>query len=143
MKKNNIIILFIIVLFMPSCISRSVTQKGNIFDNQDLSNIKVGLTNKDNVLRILGYPLNISYFDKDTWIYYSYIMKEILFFKPYISDQKVLVLKFNNETNIVSDMFLYNIDSNNYEILDTINTSDEDKQNIIKDILNNIGQITM
>lgn len=143
MKKNNIIILFVMTLFISSCISRSVTQKGNIFDNQDLSNIKVGLTNKDNVLRILGYPLNISYFDKDTWIYYSYTMKEILFFKPYISDQKILVLKFNNETNIVSDMFLYNIDSNNYEILDTINTSDEDKQNIIKDILNNIGQITM
>ena len=40
-------------------------------------------------------------------------------------------------------MFLYNIESNNYEILDTTDTSVQDKQNVIQDILRNIGQITM
>lgn len=143
MKKINIFVLLFLLLFTSSCITRSVTQKGNIFDNNDLTDIKVGLTNKENVLKILGYPLNKSYFDNNVWIYYSYQMKEVLFFKPYIDEQKVLVLKFDNETNIVNDMFLYNIESNNYEILDTTDTSVQDKQNVIQDILRNIGQITM
>lgn len=143
MKKNNILLLLFILFFTSSCITRSITQKGNIFDNSDLMDIKVGLTNKDNVLKILGYPLSKSYFNDNIWIYYSYQMKEVLFFKPYIDEQKVLVLKFDDETNIVNDMFLYNIESNNYEILNTTDTSNQDKQNIIQDILKNIGQITM
>lgn len=134
--------IFLLVLFTSSCISRSITHKGNIFDNNDVDSIRVGLTDKNDILQNFGYPLNISYFDKNIWIYYSYQMKEILFFKPYISDQKVLVVRFNNE-NIVSDMYLYNIDSNNYEILNTTDTSIQDKQNVIQDILSNIGQISM
>ncbi len=135
--------IFLLVLFTSSCISRSITHKGNIFDNNDVDNIRVGLTDKNDILQNFGYPLNISYFDKNIWIYYSYQMKEILFFKPYISDQKVLVIRFNNDTNVVSDMYLYNIDSNNYEILNTTDTSLQDNQNVIQDILSNIGQISM
>lgn len=134
--------IFLLVLFTSSCISRSITHKGNIFDNNDVDSIRVGLTDKNDILHTFGYPLNTSYFDKNIWIYYSYQMKEILFFKPYISDQKVLVVRFNNE-NIVSDMYLYNIDSNNYEILNTTDTSLQDNQNVIQDILSNIGQISM
>lgn len=135
--------IFLLVLFTSSCISRSITHKGNIFDNNDVESIRVGLTDKNDILHTFGYPLNISYFDKNIWIYYSYQMKEILFFKPYISDQKVLVIRFNNDTNVVSDMYLYNIDSNNYEILNTTDTSLQDNQNVIQDILSNIGQISM
>lgn len=135
--------IFLLVLFTSSCISRSITHKGNIFDNNDVDNIRVGLTDKNDILQNFGYPLNTSYFDKNIWIYYSYQMKEILFFKPYISDQKVLVIRFNNDTNVVSDMYLYNIDSNNYEILNTTDTSLQDNQNVIQDILSNIGQISM
>lgn len=141
MKKY--IFLLLIILFNSSCISRSITHKGNIFDNNDVESIRVGLTDKNDILHTFGYPLNTSYFDKNIWIYYSYQMKEILFFKPYISDQKVLVIRFNNDTNVVSDMYLYNIDSNNYEILNTTDTSIQDKQNVIQDILSNIGQISM
>ena len=141
MKKYIFILFFI--LFNSSCISRSITHKGNIFDNNDVESIRVGLTDKNDILHTFGYPLNTSYFDKNIWIYYSYQMKEILFFKPYISDQKVLVIRFNNDTNVVSDMYLYNIDSNNYEILNTTDTSIQDKQNVIQDILSNIGQISM
>ncbi len=135
--------IFLLVLFTSSCISRSITHKGNIFDNNDVDSIRVGLTDKNDILHTFGYPLNTSYFDKNIWIYYSYQMKEILFFKPYISDQKVLVIRFNNDTNVVSDMYLYNIDSNNYEILNTTDTSLQDNQNVIQDILSNIGQISM
>ena len=141
MKKY--IFLLLIILFNSSCISRSITHKGNIFDNNDVESIRVGLTDKNDILHTFGYPLNTSYFDKNIWIYYSYQMKEILFFKPYISDQKVLVIRFNEETNVVNDMYLYNIDTNNYEILNTTDTSIQDKQNVIQDILSNIGQISM
>ena len=41
-------------------------------------------------------------------------------------------------------MSLYDINSENYEILNDINDNmDKDKNNIIQDILRNIGQISM
>ncbi len=143
MKKRTIILILISLLIFSGCITKNVSQKGYIFDEDDISQISVGLTNKENTLRYLGYPLNKSYFDDNIWIYYSYQMKEVLFFKPKISNQKLLVLEFDKETDIIKNLSLYNINSNNYEILnDTTNINDE-KQSIIQDILKNIGQFSM
>lgn len=143
MKIKQIFFLFILI-FATGCITKSINQKGNIFDDNDVREIKVGLTNRENVVKILGYPINQSYFDNNLWIYYSYQIKEVMFFKPKITNQKVLAIQFNNETDIVSDMSLYDINSENYEILNDIDDNiDKDKNNIIQDILRNIGQISM
>lgn len=143
MKIKQIFFLFILI-FATGCITKSINQKGNIFDDNDVREIKVGLTNRENVVKILGYPINQSYFDNNLWIYYSYQIKEVMFFKPKITNQKVLAIQFNSETDIVSDMLLYDINSENYEILNDINDNmDKDKNNIIQDILRNIGQISM
>lgn len=143
MKIKQIFFLFILI-FATGCITKSINQKGNIFDDNDVREIKVGLTNRENVVKILGYPINQSYFDNNLWIYYSYQIKEVMFFKPKITNQKVLAIQFNSETDIVSDMSLYDINSENYEILNDINDNiDKDKNNIIQDILRNIGQISM
>ena len=143
MKIKQIFFLFILI-FATGCITKSINQKGNIFDDNDIREIKVGLTNRENVVKILGYPINQSYFDNNLWIYYSYQIKEVMFFKPKITNQKVLAIQFNSETDIVSNMSLYDINSENYEILNDINDNmDKDKNNIIQDILRNIGQISM
>ena len=143
MKIKQIFFLFILI-FATGCITKNINQKGNIFDDNDVREIKVGLTNRENVVKILGYPINQSYFDNNLWIYYSYQIKEVMFFKPKITNQKVLAIQFNSETDIVSDMSLYDINSENYEILNDINDNmDKDKDNIIQDILRNIGQISM
>lgn len=143
MKIKQIFFLFILI-FATGCITKSINQKGNIFDDNDVREIKVSLTNRENVVKILGYPINQSYFDDNLWIYYSYQIKEVMFFKPKITNQKVLAIQFNSETDIVSDMSLYDINSENYEILNDINDNmDKDKNNIIQDILRNIGQISM
>lgn len=139
---KKILIIFVLFLF-NGCIMKSVSQKGYILDENDISKITVGLTSKENTLKYLSYPLNKSYFDDNIWIYYSYKMKEFLFFKPFISDQKILIVEFDNETDIVKNLSLYSIDSNNYKMLqDTTNINDE-KENLIKDILNNIGQFSI
>lgn len=141
MKK---IFLFIFAIFLISgCIPKNITNKGYILDNEEVSQITVGLTNKENVLKHLGYPLNRSYFNENIWIYYSYQSKEFLFFKPTISEQKVLVIEFDDETDIVKNLSLYSIDSNNFKILDETTDINTEKEGIIKDILRNIGQFSM
>lgn len=143
-KKFLVIIFCFSAIFLNcGCVTRDISQKGYMFDEDDLSNIKVGLTNKENTLKYLGYPLNRSYFDDNVWIYYSYKMKEVLFFKPSLKDQKVLVVEFDDDTDLIKNLSLYDVNSDNYEILDATTEVEEEKENVIRDILKNIGQISM
>lgn len=135
--------LFVIILvLLSSCIARSISQKGYVINKEDIQNINIGITNKENALKILGYPLNKSYFNDDIWIYYSYKAKEVLFFKPKITEQKVLIVEFDKETNLVKNLSLYDIKSKN-KTLNIGSDINEEKSNAIKDILNNIGQFSI
>lgn len=140
LKLRIISILLVMTFFLSGCITKSISQKGFIFDDEDLSNISVGLTNKENVLKYLGYPLNKSYFNDNLWIYYSYETKEVLFFKPKIQKQKVLIIEFDKVDEIVKNMSVYNIDTNNSN-LDDIDFKDDYDKNVLKDIFKNIGQV--
>ncbi len=141
MLKKYFIIFFL--LFTSSCITRDLSQKGYIINKDDLSNVSIGLTNKENTIKHLGYPLNKSYFDDNIWIYYSYTIKEVLFFKPQIKDQKVLIIEFDKDSELVKNLSLYNIKSDKNQTLDIGSDINKDKSNAIKDILNNIGQFSM
>jgi outer membrane protein assembly factor BamE (lipoprotein component of BamABCDE complex) len=135
-------LLFLILFSLLCGCVKNINQKGYILDNNDLSNVKVGLTSKENALRYLGYPLNKSHFNDDIWIYYSYKTKEVLFFKPKLMEQKVLIVEFDNETNLVKNMKLHEIDSNNAKILENTSTNAEE-EDILKDLFRNIGQVGM
>lgn len=141
MIKKYFIIFFL--LFTSSCITRDLSQKGYIIDKDGLSNVLVGLTNKENTIKNLGYPLNKSYFDDNIWIYYSYTIKEVLFFKPKIKDQKVLIIEFDKNTELVKNLSLYDIKSDKNQTLAIGSDINEEKSSVIKDILNNIGQFSM
>lgn len=142
--KNILSIIFcIIVILNCSCVTKNISEKGYIFDDEDLSNIKIGLTNKENTIKNLGYPLNKSYFDDNTWIYYSYKLREVLFFKPTLKDQKILFIEFDEETDLIKNLSLYKVNSNDYEILNETTNIQENQENVIKDILKNIGQFSM
>jgi len=125
---------------LTGCITKSISKKGFIFDDEDIANITVGVTNKDNVIKYLGYPLDRSYFNSNMWIYYSYETKEVLFFKPKIQNQKMLIIEFDNKTELVSNLLRYNIDSNKIDIND-IKLKDDYNKNLLKDIITNIGQV--
>ena len=137
MKK---IFFFLILFTLFGCI-RNTSQKGFIFNEDDFSKINVNLTNKENVISAIGYPNLKSNFNENIWYYYSYKMKEILFFKPNISQQKLLIIEFDPETSIVKNKYVYNIDANDFEINDVKQSNSDEKKNILKDIFNNIGRV--
>jgi outer membrane protein assembly factor BamE (lipoprotein component of BamABCDE complex) len=124
------------LFLLTSCIT---TNKGKLFDGGDLEQLDTGITNKNNVIKMLGYPSFVLNLDNNKWVYYSYKIRKFLFFKPDLKEQKILVLDFENE--ILKNLSLYDVDSNNYEPLENSNYNLEEEKNIIKDIFSNIGQI--
>ena len=136
--KKYFLLLFIFLLF--SC--NTPIKHGYVFEESDVEGLKIGLTNQEEIVKILGYPQTKSYFDENTWYYYSYLSRKFLFFKPFISKEKLLIVEFEPETNILKNKLIYNLDTKKYEFK-TNNNYEDDKSNIIKDIFNNIGQISM
>ena len=74
-----------------------VDQRGNLPTESQLKEIKLGVTDKATVTRLLGSPSSVAAFDGDTWYYISQKTKEIAFFKPELIDQEVLVIAFDKE----------------------------------------------
>jgi outer membrane protein assembly factor BamE (lipoprotein component of BamABCDE complex) len=136
MKK----LLFLLLCFLATACVNS--NKGKIFDREDIDAIKVNKTQKDEVIKLIGYPSFQSSFDENRWVYYSYIIRKFLFFKPDFVEQKILLLDFDEKTDTLLNISLYNINSNKYEIFDGKNDTYKQENNVLKDILNNIGTFT-
>jgi outer membrane protein assembly factor BamE (lipoprotein component of BamABCDE complex) len=85
-----------LVAFVAGC-HQPIDQRGNLPTESQLKEIKLGVTDKATVTRLLGSPSSVAAFDGDTWYYISQKTKEIAFFKPELVDQEVLVIAFDKE----------------------------------------------
>ena len=65
-------LLFVLVIFLSSCVYTLDIQQGNILDQKDIDNLRLQLT-KDQVVFVLGNPVVDDSFSDDRWIYlYTY-----------------------------------------------------------------------
>jgi outer membrane protein assembly factor BamE (lipoprotein component of BamABCDE complex) len=91
-----------LVALVAGC-HQPVDQRGNLPTESQLKEIKLGVTDKATVTRLLGSPSSVAAFDGDTWYYISQKTKEIAFFKPELVDQEVLVIAFDKD-GVVRDI---------------------------------------
>lgn len=71
-------------------------------DDQRLSQIKQGVSTKEDVLSALGTPSAAGTFDDQNWYYIGQIISKEAFFKPEVVDRRVIEIAFND--NIVSEV---------------------------------------
>ncbi|HIJ85530.1 MAG TPA: outer membrane protein assembly factor BamE, partial [Magnetococcales bacterium] len=62
------IILTVFSLFLTAC-QAVVNESGNIIDPEKVVQIQTGLSNRDDVLKLLGPPTLINTFRQERWIY--------------------------------------------------------------------------
>jgi outer membrane protein assembly factor BamE (lipoprotein component of BamABCDE complex) len=75
----------------------SVEQRGNLPTAEKLAEIEPGVTNKDQVIKILGSPSSISIFSDKSWYYISRRTGQFAFFDPDVIDQQVYILNFDDQ----------------------------------------------
>ena len=76
---------------------------GNRTLKENVEQVQVGRTSKNEVVRLLGSPSNVAAFDPDTWYYISARQVQYAFLKPRTTDQNVLVIRFDG-SGIVREM---------------------------------------
>ena len=101
--------LFIVIVFLLASCSPIVENRGYVFDEKLLDQIKVNESISNDVMDILGSPSTTSAIDASTW-YYIYSQAEtVAFYRPTVTDRRVLAVSFDNN-NKVNNLKYYGLE---------------------------------
>ena len=134
-------IIFAILFFqLNSCGLKVVENHGQIYEkNTNFKELQVGKTTKNEIVELLGSPSTTSNFDNEqSWIYISSEFKKFIFLDGSNTDQKILILSFNQNTLKNKELLSKN-DINNIEYEETLTDSRGKKVNWIKDFFSNLN----
>ena len=134
-------IIFAILFFqLNSCGLKVVENHGQIYEkNTNFKDLQVGKTTKNEIVELLGSPSTTSNFDDEqSWIYISSQFKKFIFLDGSNTDQKILILSFNQNTLKNKELLSKN-DINNIEYEETLTDSRGKKVNWIKDFFSNLN----
>jgi len=91
-----IILLGFIVPICSSCMIRE-EYHGREVSAELLLQLKINKSTKEEVVELLGNPSSVSTFDDNIWYYLSLTKKGVSVFKPDITSQKSVQLRFKND----------------------------------------------
>ena len=134
-------IIFTILFFqLNSCGLKVVENHGQIYGkNLDLNELQIGKTTKNEIVELLGSPSTTSNFDNDqSWIYISSEFKKFVFLDGSNTDQKILILSFNQNT-LKNKEILSKNDINSIKYEETITDSRGKKVNWIRQFFTNLN----
>jgi outer membrane protein assembly factor BamE (lipoprotein component of BamABCDE complex) len=131
--------LIFLQLTLISCASK--VNHGYMFEYADTHLIDVG-SDKNSVLNIMGSPTFKSQLDGDTWFYFHEETKSFLFFKPKITQRKILVIDFLGQN--ISEISKYSLDDQrkNFHFDKNITQVADHKLGFFKSLFSNIGKVS-
>ena len=101
--------LFIALIFLSTSCSPIVENRGYVFDEKLLDQIKVNETISNDVMDILGSPSTTSAIDASTWYYIYSKAETVAFYHPTVTDRRVLAVSFDND-NKVNNLKYYGLE---------------------------------
>jgi outer membrane protein assembly factor BamE (lipoprotein component of BamABCDE complex) len=125
-----------------SACSARIDQRGNLLDPDAVLAVQPGIQTKDQVAQLLGTPSTRATFDDKTWYYISKRTETTAFFPPDVTDQQVLVVKFD-DTDVVEAVKIYGM-NDAFEIDPVARTTPTYGQRltILQQLFGNIGRFT-
>ncbi len=88
-------------LTLASC-TPTVAKRGNTIEDDQLQQIKVGESTREDVAKVLGTPTQMATFDDKTWYYIGQRTEKEAFFDPELKEQKIVTVEFTPEGKVLS-----------------------------------------
>src|SRR5436190_21990806 len=129
------------VAALAACAPR-IDQRGNLLDPDAVLAVQPGVQTKEQVAQLLGTPSTVATFNDKTWYYVSKRTSTTAFVQPDITDQQVVVVKFD-DSNVVEKVQLLGMDDA-YEIEPVARTTPTygQKLTFLQQLFGNIGRFT-
>ena len=112
-RPFHYLIILITFLIITSC-TPIVNVHGKMSINEDIQNIKVGVSKREDVIKLLGTPSTEGVLSNNVWFYFSEKTETTAFLKPKIVKRNIYALVFQ-ENNVVKNVVTYT-ESNGKEI---------------------------
>ena len=140
MKYLYIIILF----FVINCSGNKVSNHhGSKLLYSKYDKIQINVTNKNDLIKIIGPPSSISTFDKNKWFYIERVKTNLSIFKlgkQKIKTNNILILEIN-QYGILENKSIINIDEmNNIKFVKTTTTKDFEEKNLLYDVFSSLRE---
>ncbi|HVI38051.1 MAG TPA: outer membrane protein assembly factor BamE [Gaiellales bacterium] len=87
----------------------NVSTHGHVLNPDDLAQIQPGVTNREEVARLLGSPSTVGTFDQERWFYISQRNEVMSFYKADITKQDVVAIDFDGN-GVVSDVHTHGLE---------------------------------
>ncbi len=71
-----------------------------MLDEDRIAQVKAGTSSKNDVFEALGSPSIVSTFDDNTWYYVGQRTVREAFFKPEVTDRKVIAVQFDDTDHV-------------------------------------------
>ena len=97
MKKLNALLPVLLASAILMACTPTQTTRGNIVEDFRMTEITPGISTRTNVLKSLGSPTTTSTFDDNVWYYIGQKMEKKGIFDPKVTEEKVVVVAFNEE----------------------------------------------
>lgn len=90
-------------LVVGGCGSRTAIH-GNLIEPDRVSEIREGVSRRDDVATLLGTPTVVATFDPNIWYYISQKTEQTAFFAPEAVERNVLIVRFDPTSGTVRSM---------------------------------------
>jgi outer membrane protein assembly factor BamE (lipoprotein component of BamABCDE complex) len=96
MKKTHLIALCTVAALLGAC-EPTMATRGNLLDLDALSEIKPGVTTREEVATKLGTPTVVSTFDEKVWYYVGRETEQYSFLDPDVVKQQAIEVDFDDQ----------------------------------------------
>ena len=142
MSMKNILFIIIALFIISNCtLNKVIKHHGVHFLEKKHTKLAINVSNRNDIIKLLGPPSTSSTFDKDLWIYIerntsssrvSKLGKKILL------TNNVLLLELNSRGLLVDKIFLNKENMNNLEFTDDVTKMSSRKRTFIYGFLSTL-----
>jgi outer membrane protein assembly factor BamE (lipoprotein component of BamABCDE complex) len=144
MKKNILLVLFLTIFLSLGCQRQEVIKTHGIsyLKNREKL-VTINISNKNDVVEVLGHPSTTGMIDDNTWIYIERTKtrgKLLKFGKNYLKKNNVLVLEFDKYGMLANKEFYDKDHMKKVKFAKVITENDLKKENFVYSFLSSIRQ---
>ena len=138
-NRTGLLISGIVALALTAC-APSVNTRGNLVEDDRLSQLVVGQTTARDVAGLLGTPTTVATFDERTWYYIGQRTEQTAFFDPAVVERRILKISFN-EAGVVESLDEYGPDDAlDVELVERETPSLGRRMSFFEQMLGNLGR---
>lgn len=129
-----------LALALAAACAPVVDIRGNMPDDDRLSEVKEGVTTRDQVQEKLGSPTAIATFDDSIWYYISKKTEQTAFFEPKVLEQRVLVLRFSDTGRLTEMKSLTLDDAQQVSLVQRSTPTAGQDLGLLEQLIGNLGR---